>query len=134
MLGDWGVGHSARAPGRKSDHGELFDWVRLARDGIGIWPRPKPPRQEFIINPAAALADLVAIGYCASAQSRTAALAAFQRRFRQSCCDGWLDAETAARLSDVRDVFARSRAATRGAPHTSKADAACKPCKYLGLC
>ena len=123
------VGHSDIAPGRKSDPGELFDWARLARAGIGIWPRPKPPQQDFIINPAAALADLVAIGYCASAQSRTAALAAFQRRFRQSCCDGWLDAETAARLSDVRDVFARSRAATGGAPHTSKAKASCKPCK-----
>jgi N-acetylmuramoyl-L-alanine amidase len=108
------VGHSDIAPARKSDPGELFDWARLARAGIGIWPRLKPPRQDSIINPAAALADLVSIGYCAGAQSRTAALVAFQRRFRQSCCNGWLDAETVDRLSDVREAFTQSRAATAG--------------------
>src|SRR5262252_642608 len=34
------VGHSDIAPDRKSDPGELFDWPRLARSGIGIWPEP----------------------------------------------------------------------------------------------
>src|SRR5712671_1299310 len=36
------VGHSDIAPDRKSDPGELFDWPRLARAGIGLWPEPRP--------------------------------------------------------------------------------------------
>src|SRR6516162_6429697 len=34
------VGHSDIAPDRKADPGELLDWPRLARAGIGIWPEP----------------------------------------------------------------------------------------------
>ena len=34
------VGHSDIAPDRKADPGELFDWPRLARAGIGTWPEP----------------------------------------------------------------------------------------------
>jgi N-acetylmuramoyl-L-alanine amidase len=107
------VGHSDIAPERKSDPGELFDWARLARAGIGIWPPARPVSRGFAVNPAESLRDLSYIGYCA-AESQKPALAAFQRRFRQSCCDGGLDAETAARLSEVSEAFARSRAATAG--------------------
>jgi N-acetylmuramoyl-L-alanine amidase len=103
------VGHSDIAPKRKSDPGELFDWARLARAGIGIWPRAKTAPHGFAIDPAESLGHLSSIGYCANLESQTPALVAFQRRFRQSCCDGRLDAETAARLSEVREAFARSR-------------------------
>jgi N-acetylmuramoyl-L-alanine amidase len=104
------VGHSDIAPDRKIDPGELFDWPRLARAGVGIWPPARPPRPGFGIDDAQSFADLLAIGYCAMPESATAALAAFQRRFRPRRCDGRLDAETAARLSEVRAAFSRSRA------------------------
>lgn len=35
------VGHSDIAPLRKQDPGELFDWYRLAVEGIAVWPVPK---------------------------------------------------------------------------------------------
>jgi N-acetylmuramoyl-L-alanine amidase len=123
------VGHSDIAPERKCDPGELFDWARLARAGIGIWPPAMPAPRGLAINLAAALSDLSSIGYCASAQSPTPALVAFQRRFRQECCDGRLDAETAARLSEVREAFALSRAAAGSAAHTSSVRASSSPCK-----
>jgi N-acetylmuramoyl-L-alanine amidase len=106
------VGHSDIAPGRKSDPGELFDWPRLARAGVGIWPATDLQRQGRAVDRAKARRDLAAIGYCAAGASLTAALLAFQRRFRPALCDGHLDAETAARLCEVREAFARSRAAS----------------------
>ena len=107
------VGHSDIAPKRKSDPGELFDWARLADAGIGIWPPANPPPPGFAADPLQSLGDLKFIGYCASAESQSPAVVAFQRRFRQSCCDGRLDLETAARLAEVRDAFARSRGQAR---------------------
>ena len=103
------VGHSDIAPDRKTDPGELFDWPRLARAGIGIWPSENSPDAACEIDRAQSMADLVAIGYCATEQSLGSAVTAFQRRFRQNRCDGNLDRETAARLSDVRAAFDRAR-------------------------
>lgn len=104
------VGHSDIAPQRKADPGELFDWPRLARAGIGIWPAASPPQPGGETDRRQSISDLTAIGYCATEQSLTPALFAFQRRFRPICCDGRLDRETATRLSEVRTAFARSRA------------------------
>ena len=58
------VGHSDIAPDRKTDPGELFDWPRLARAGIGIWPPAAPPPAGLQIDRARRLLDLAAIGYC----------------------------------------------------------------------
>lgn len=33
------IGHSDMAPGRKQDPGPRFDWQRLARQGLSIWPQ-----------------------------------------------------------------------------------------------
>jgi len=123
------VGHSDIAPERKSDPGELFDWARLARAGIGIWPPVRLAAREVAIDPAESLRDLSTIGYCVDAVSQTPVLVAFQRRFRQDCCDGRLDAETAARLSEVREAFARSRAAAGSAAYPPSFRASSSPCK-----
>ena len=105
------VGHSDIAPDRKSDPGELFDWQRLARAGIGLWPPSSPDvarrrgRGVGVIHRTAALADLARIGYCVSRGTEQIALAAFQRRFRPERWDGLLDA---------RDQPAAARRAARG--------------------
>ncbi len=33
------IGHSDMAPGRKVDPGARFDWCRLARAGLAVWPQ-----------------------------------------------------------------------------------------------
>jgi N-acetylmuramoyl-L-alanine amidase len=109
------VGHSDVAPDRKSDPGELFDWPRLARAGIGIWPHPAPDlahrrgRDVGAVERAAALADLARIGYCVASGEEAVALAAFQRRFRPERWDGRLDGETAERLAEVRSAYDHAR-------------------------
>jgi N-acetylmuramoyl-L-alanine amidase len=109
------VGHSDIAPDRKSDPGELFDWSRLARAGVGIWPEPAADLARGrgygvgVVERAGALADLAAIGYCVTAGAESISVAAFQRRFRPERWDGRLDAETAWRLAEVRAAYDRAR-------------------------
>lgn len=81
------VGHSDVAPGRKRDPGELFDWRRLAAEGIGLWPEPEAAD-------ATAVPDMLRrIGYDTSGGH---AVAAFQRHYRPQRIDGVADAGTAA--------------------------------------
>ena len=79
------VGHSDIAPSRKMDPGELFDWQRLARIGIGLWPEPASARPEDVPM------MLAAYGYRADEEG---AVAAFQRHYRPSRVDGIVDNET----------------------------------------
>jgi N-acetylmuramoyl-L-alanine amidase len=104
------VGHSDIAPDRKADPGEAFDWPRLARAGIGIWPEPSRHRPDAVFDRARAVANLGGIGYCVGPAIEAASVAAFQRHFRPTRVDGVIDAETAARLAAVHRAFARSRA------------------------
>jgi N-acetylmuramoyl-L-alanine amidase len=111
------VGHSDIAPTRKTDPGELFDWRRLARAGIGLWPEPaaelrrRRGRGVGIVERAAALSDLARIGYQVEPGNEAPALVAFQRRFRPERWDGRLDGETAGRLAGIRQVVEAVQAA-----------------------
>lgn len=91
------VGHSDVAPTRKQDPGELFDWPRLARAGIGRWPRGRAPFRAL----TAAEADDLLAGLGWDVTDPTAAMIAFQRHFRPARIDGVLDEETARTLLDL---------------------------------
>ena len=100
------LGHSDVAPQRKADPGELFDWVRLAHAGIGLWPDFATAPQAIPPNAAAAQRLLAAIGYevpqtGALDDATRAVIFAFQRHFRAARCDGALDRETLARIAIV---------------------------------
>ena len=83
------VGHSDVAPARKRDPGELFDWRRLAKKGLAIWPDA-----EDAGGPQGnARAMLTSIGYDADAPLESV-IAAFQRRFAQDAVTGEPDPET----------------------------------------
>ena len=93
------VGHSDVAPARKIDPGELFDWPRLAKAGIGRWPEPaKGPGDAASVRAA-----LAKIGYEVSAEGAKdsvtkESLMAFQRHFRPRRIDGIADDETCGML------------------------------------
>ena len=92
------LGHSDVAPRRKQDPGELFDWRRLAGEGLALWPTPGEP----VADVGAALA---ACGY--EVEDLSATLTAFQRRCRPARCDGVADDETRALIGGLLDLIGR---------------------------
>ena len=97
------LGHSDVAPLRKQDPGELFNWARLARAGIGLWPDFDEPA-DLPQTDAELRAALSTIGYACPATSDDAAamaaiVTAFQRHFRRKLCDGIADGETRHRIA-----------------------------------
>ncbi|TQS73392.1 N-acetylmuramoyl-L-alanine amidase [Rhodobacteraceae bacterium] len=101
------IGHSDMAPDRKYDPGPKFDWCRLARQGLSIWPEP------LVAIPAdqARFRHLLTmIGYpdCADIPR----LAAFRMRFRP-CHAGPLDARDMALACDLAARFGQDGAQWR---------------------
>lgn len=110
--GDRVVGHSDVAPERKQDPGELLDWPRLARGGIGFWPGEEASPPADI---KAAQEMLARIGYRMPVsgvldEQTLFVLSAFQRRFRPRLVNGALDAETGACIAGVARAVAALRA------------------------
>lgn len=98
------LGHSDVAPLRKADPGELFDWARLARAGIGLWPAGEQVASGELADVARMEAGLARFGYAVPGSGvlddeTRAVVAAFQRHFRPLRVDGVPDAGTAARLA-----------------------------------
>ena len=106
------VGHSDIAPLRKQDPGELFDWARLARHGIGVWPQPtgEPEPRAAALGAGTSGPDVRALqeslfdfGYGLVVDGQygeesEAIVRAFQRHFRQARVDGVADGATRAIL------------------------------------
>ena len=116
------VAHADIAPGRRQDPGELFDWARLARAGIGLWPEAEERAAPAQAAPVLSQGDrgaaarqaqecLRAVGYGLTPDgdfgaATAAVVRAFQRHFRQARIDGVLDAGTAAVLQRMRALAA----------------------------
>jgi N-acetylmuramoyl-L-alanine amidase len=84
------VGHSDIAPARKQDPGELFPWGKLARLRLAL-PRPTKNLLDPGWSDAGFLLALERFGY--DVVDPTAAVTAFQRRFRPEMVDGIIDAQ-----------------------------------------
>jgi len=92
------LGHSDVAPGRKTDPGELFDWPRLARAGIGLWPGDDGDRSDPDDGGGEHLLARFGYGMGETPATRSAAIEAFQRHYRPSRIDGVIDRETLGRI------------------------------------
>lgn len=111
------VGHADVAPFRKNDPGELFDWARLARAGIGVWPEnvAEPDPAHTTVQPGDTgggvgrqQARLFDIGYGINVDAHygdetSAVVRAFQRHFRQAHVDGVLDGCTQTILQHLHE-------------------------------
>ena len=108
------LGHSDVAPTRKRDPGELFDWARLARIGLGLWPVRHVPAPDAPV-PDATVREvqegLARFGYAVPTtgtydSATRFVVTAFQRHFRPWRVDGRIDRETCKRLYDLLALFA----------------------------
>jgi N-acetylmuramoyl-L-alanine amidase len=90
------IAHSDMAPDRKADPGPRFDWRRLARAGLAVWPA------EGVADPAGFLRNAVGFGY--PALDEAVVLRAFRLRFRPWAA-GPADAVDAGMAADLARRF-----------------------------
>ncbi|MHC0053837.1 N-acetylmuramoyl-L-alanine amidase [Actibacterium sp. D379-3] len=94
------IGHSDMAPLRKCDPGARFDWQRLARRGLSVWPQVAavlPP-----VDAARFIRDARRFGYPDT--DAAALLGAVRLRFRPGA-SGPLDATDCALIADLAARF-----------------------------
>lgn len=98
IMGRWDIpahriiGHSDMAPGRKGDPGARFDWLRLGRGGLSVWPRMRTAIPDDFAGAAR--------GFGYPDLEDTLILAAFRLRFRP-WATGPLDAVDAGLATDL---------------------------------
>ena len=94
------IGHSDLALGRKIDPGPRFDWRRLVRQDLSIWPQARAP-EDF--ETAA-----WTFGYRWQPGQEEALLRAFRMRFRP-WCTGPLDERDRALMADLAACWPAER-------------------------
>lgn len=100
------IAHSDMAPARKCDPGPRFDWRRLARQGLSVWPETTVDG-----SPVQFSQDAAQFGYCTvgGATSRDI-LRAFRLRFRPGA-SGPMAGIDCAMMADLAARFPVDRAA-----------------------
>ena len=107
ILGRWQIppegviGHQDFAPARKWDPGPRFDWQRLARAGLAVWPGQGA--QDCTPDDAEFLTAAARFGYPAEA-GLAPVLAAFRARFRP-WAEGPLEPRDMAAVTDLAERF-----------------------------
>lgn len=98
------IGHSDMAPGRKIDPGPRFDWQRLAREGLAVWPNKSSGDPALLNADEVRFAKAMAtFGYTATSDV-TLLMKTFRLRFRPRF-EGPLDATDLSMISDLAKRF-----------------------------
>ncbi len=92
------IGHSDMAPGRKIDPGPRFDWRRLARAGLAVWPD-----RDQIADPSKFLPMMRAFGYTAT-DAADLLCKTFRLRFRPGT-SGPIDGVDAGMITNLAKRF-----------------------------